>query len=56
MNNRTLNHRAALLAAAAVFAFGMRAVRLAGLLVLPFIEAGEDMSIGHGLEPTRDLG
>ena len=33
-----------------------RAVRLAGLLVLPFIEAGEDMSIGHGLEPTRDLG
>lgn len=32
-----------------------RSVALAGMLALPFVDAGEDMSIGHGLEPTRDV-
>ena len=31
-----------------------RCVRLGGMLALPFVEAGGDYAIGHGLEPTRD--
>jgi len=31
-----------------------RCVRLIGLLALPFVSAGSDYAIGHGLEPTRD--
>jgi sterol desaturase/sphingolipid hydroxylase (fatty acid hydroxylase superfamily) len=31
-----------------------RCVRLTGLLALPFVGAGADYAIGHGLEPTRE--
>jgi sterol desaturase/sphingolipid hydroxylase (fatty acid hydroxylase superfamily) len=31
-----------------------RCVRLTGLLRLPFVGAGADYAIGHGLEPTRE--
>ncbi|MCU0934345.1 MAG: sterol desaturase family protein [Thiobacillaceae bacterium] len=31
-----------------------RCVRLTGMLALPFVGAGADYAIGHGLEPTRD--
>jgi hypothetical protein len=31
-----------------------RCVRLPGMLALPFVGAGSDDAIGHGLEPTRD--